>query len=386
MDPAADSASSCDCPVKLQLPHRYAHWSSWIHAEIRQLLADFHVDAQRRWQRTPNPDDLELLVPVDDQAAVQLYGVLGLSGDPRVPRTFPDLRLAVVPLPRDEGLVAERASPPKTWMHTLRHEVIHLASADYPELRAAPAWFQEGLAEAWCSGELLTPGTPDSWPHWQHVALYATASTVSGESAEQRYSADALRVARLLATVDRPAPWEQEVVSTDRMTESSLLVGLRGRHADWDLSNGTFLLTTRPGDQADLDLPAAWDGRTPFRATLRTGRAPSASEAGLLLYPAGQSPAGSTRLRLRFGQFGGFAAYLDSPQAPKRESLTPSTSTRPGDPVELSLSLEDGTLHIRCGDLHRAIPNASRRLHWPLQIRMTVRDGSLELQSHEGLP
>jgi hypothetical protein len=348
-----------------------------------------------RWDREPSEDILEfrLVVPLDDQAARDFYATAGLAGAPSTPRTFPDLALAVVPLPRNDALLAALPRPPRTWMHSFRHECAHLLSVQYPQLRAAPTWFQEGFAELWCAddsgadGALMAP--QERWPYWSTVHRWWRGHAADlPEPAEVRYSADAERVAVVLANHEGADPWNHVgPVPLPAYPQSGVpFHGLRGRHADWDPVSGKYLLATRPQEQVDLDLEHPWDGAEALTLELQLGRSPGQPEAGIVLFGTTDAEHHGVqhppRIRLRHGLGGGFVAYAESGvTAGFQAFVLPNDRNHPGMTRVLELHRRGETLHVQCGDYRKAFVLSELGLQWPLRLRMVVRDGAFRLQT-----
>ncbi|PCJ52634.1 MAG: hypothetical protein COA70_11585 [Planctomycetota bacterium] len=369
-------------PLQLDLPARYEAWRKPLMAEWAQMTLHF-PEVAARWPRNSKLElpPLRVVVPENTEAAVAFYQTAQLEGDPSVPRTFPALGLAVVPLPRNDALLAALPLPMKTWLHGFRHECAHLLSLDRPGLRAAPSWFQEGFAELWCppgaadSGVLLE--LPRAWPFWGNMHEWWRV----GESApaEARYSYSAALVALAMQSDRGETPWPELPRKPHNSPPDLAFTGLRGRHADWDIDAGRFLLATRPGQHVDLDLPEAWDGRKSLQLLMQVGRSPGKAEAGLVLFGSGDS---ETRIRLRYGLGGGFATYVEEGDVAGFEAFAlPNERDQLGIARTATLRLEGRLLHVEMLDFERTFDLEKLNLQLPLRLRMVVRDGAFLLHT-----
>lgn len=383
-----DSAAPTQAPsIEVVLPERYVHWLPRLQQELQQMQSQYPAFAER-WTRenAETAEHRRIVVPADDTAAAAFYAQAELSGDPATPRTFPALALAVVPLPRDDSLLAGLSTPPRTWLHSFRHEAAHLLSEDYPALRQAPFWFQEGVAELWCAG----PPPPtlnglEAWPYWRTIALRWGHADLATAPAEVRYSAFSMRTADSLQFDSSAAPWDSAVAKEWSLPHNAVFLepftGLRGRDADWDFVDQHFLLASRPGQQVDLDLPWPVEESSTTILEMQHGKAPSTPEAGLILSTVGQDPANSSHLRLRFGQNGGWAAYSEAAGEVSFEALSAAPLPRqPGLPHQVELRLHDHHLVIQAEGFRRRFNLDEINLQPPLQLRMYVRDGMLALR------
>lgn len=379
--------------LHLELPSRYEHWRPQLEREWA-VLRDRFDDIAARWPRqaptqAPLTLTLRLAIPADSQAARLFYSTAQLEGTPEVPRTFPSLGLAVVPLPQDDGLLAALPAPPQTWLHGFRHECAHLLSLDRPTLREAPRWFQEGFAELWCAEDAGVDGQlaplPDVWPRWGSYARYwpnPSAGQAAGDDpnmpAEVAYSAYAARVAQSLMENHDAKPWLQAPRQIPGATpEAQGFHGLRGRHADWDSGQTRFLLASQPGQQVDLDLPQELDRGDSLSWELQLGRTSLQPEAGIILFDADSQ---DRRIRIRFGRGGGLAVYPEQgPQAQYQAFESLNDRNRPGRLRVLQLRLEGETLHVLSEDFRRTFPLAEHGLRPPLRLRMVVVDGVFRL-------
>jgi hypothetical protein len=373
--PEAATSTTEEAALRLVLPPRYEHWRPGLEAELATMTAEYFA-LRARWSEEPpvRGEPPVLLLAADGLAAAALYAELGLAGDPAVPRTFPAERLAVVPLMRDDALLAALPAPPATLRHTLRHEAVHLLSLDDAPLRAAPDWFQEGLAEAWCSASPLTP-VSNAWPHaFQPHRRWS--GTWEEAPAEVRYASWAEQVRAALATETDP-PWTGLAPAFPTFAASDGPALLRGRDADWSADGGRLLLAAPAGEQVDLELAHAWDGTAPLRLELQLGRT-GQPEAGLLLLGAPADALAAPRVRLRYGLAGGLALYGEEAGLPARvEALElPAGEPRPGRKRMMSLERRGESLVLRAEGFRRQVNLAALGLRFPLHLRMYVRDGA----------
>ncbi len=382
--PTAGSAPSAVQEFDLSLPPNYESWRPVLAADWQRIQNRFDAVAAR-WKKVDlgSPSSVRIVVPADSQAAVRFYQQGQLSGDPIVARTFPEIALAVVPLPRDDKLLQGWGQPPQTWQHSFRHECAHLLSLSYPELRAAPKWFQEGFAELWCADDAGKDGVlsalPETWPFWGTVyrwwpKVQEQAVRLPGEILYSYYAA---KVARALAANPGPQPWLDMGEMQPPPVEGEFH-GLFGRHAGWNLAQGDFLLVSRPQQQVDLDLPALWDGKQPLQLQVQVGRSLGQPEAALLFLAAGQSA--GPRLRLRFGWGGGFTAYVEQGEQGSFQSYVVPNRAQ-GFAVTRAVSLEhvDDQIWVRSPGFSRSFALSSTTLQFPLRLRMVIRDGALTL-------
>ena len=383
-----DTAAQTQAPaIEVVLPERYAHWLPHLEKEL-QTMQEQYPEFAARWPRV-NAESAarrRIVVPADGIKAAAFYAQAELQGNPATPRTFPSLALAVVPLPRDDSLLAELNVPPRTWLHSFRHEAAHLLSEDYPALRAAPSWFQEGVAELWCEG----PPPPawlglEAWPYWRSIAMRWGTRDLQTAPAEVRYSAFAMRASDAINFGKGATPWDSPVATSWSLPANAVFLepftGLRGRDADWDFVDRRFLLASRPGRQVDLDLPWHLEDSNSTVLELQHGKAPSAPEAGLIISTRGQDPANSPHLRIRFGQNGGWAAYPEAAGSVSFEALSPAPLPRkPGLPHQVELLVRDNHLVIEAEGFRRRFNLDEINLRPPLQMRMYVRDGTLALR------
>lgn len=366
--------------LQLELPPRYAAWRKPLMAEWAQMTLRFPAVAAR-WPRDVSARALKLRMVVleNTEAAQDFYRTAGLEGDPSVPRTFPSLGLAIIPLPRNDALLAALPQPMKTWMHGFRHECAHLLSLDRPGLRAAPYWFQEGFAELWCPSQAGDLGAlaslPRAWPFWG--TMHEWWKEAEGAPVEASYTHFAASVAVALKENTSPTPWSGQPTQHWSSGPPTSFRGLRGRHAHWDVEAGHFLLATHPGQHVDLDLAETWDGREPLQLRMQLGRSPGEPEAGLVLFGSGVS---KTRIRLRYGLGGGFAAYIEEGETAEYEAFAlPNERDQLGVARTVTLRLVGTFLHVEMLDFERIFELEKLNLQLPLLFRMVVRDGAFLL-------
>lgn len=387
-DQLAGSVDQTPLAVDLRLPISLAAWRPHLEQDIREMAAAF-PQVTARWQRSGlqtaepsaeyNPPTLTLVVVEREREAAMLYQRLGLFGDPAVPRTFPAEGLAIVPLPRADRLVSGWPEPPQSWRHSFRHELAHLLSLQDATLRAAPLWFQEGFAEAWCDGR-PDQALPPTWPFALHLHQW-WSEPLAEAPAEVRYAAFGAQVRQLLR---QPAilPWEQqEAFQGLPQPLASPFAGLRGREAAWDTASGRYLLATRSLEQVDLDLPWTWDGDEALSLELQLGRT-GEPEAGLLFYPAEEDPRASSRVRLRFSRLGGLALYPEAAgeKAAFESVEEPAGEPQPGRRRAVTLLIREGNLVLEAEGFRRSVSLEGSSLTLPLQLRLYVRDGAFQVK------
>ena len=277
-----------------------------------------------------------------------------------MPRTFPARGLALVPLPRNDALLAELPEPPQTWLQSLGHEAAHLLMAEHPDLADAPLWFLEGLAEAWREGE------PDSSAHAWILPLPA-AGAVPNEQVLDAWAAAALH---LLASDPGLRPWEGSLPSSAPTSAVALVAWHRGREAHRDLRTGLFLVASLPGEVVEQDLPPLAPGER--RAwSLRLGSS-GAPDGGLLLRPAFGSP-----LRLRCDAAGGLAAWTEDPAQPNRsESSDRAGALATAVPREFFVEHCGDEILIQAQGFTRRLPLAPDARAYPVALILYARDGA----------
>jgi hypothetical protein len=348
-----------DCAgFELVLPQRYSHWQPAIEERLL-LVRGTLMPALERWSSAPQPT-ARVQVCADPAAAAAFLAAQGLRADPRVPRTFPARGLAVLPLPRDDRLLAALAEPPATWLQSLSHEAAHLLMAGRPELAAAPLWFQEGIAEAWREGE------PQPSAHAWILPL-PEAGDQPSERALDAWAAAALH---LLATDAGPQPWTSPLPATAPAPPAAPAFTHRGREAHADSAAGLFLVASLPGEIVELDLPPLAPGeRREWSLLLGTSGLP---EGGMLLRPRGAAP-----LRLRCDSAGGLAAWTEDPARPTRSESSDRAGTLPdGEPRRFTLEHRGGEILIHAQNFARRFPLAEEARAYPVALILYVRDGA----------
>ena len=377
-----DASPATVIPLQLELPPRYEAWREPLLQEWAQMNLRF-PEVAARWPRDSSMElpKFRVVVPENSEAAHAFYRIAGLEGDPTVPRTFPSLGLAVVPLPRNDALLAALPLPMTTWLHGFRHECAHLLSLDRPGLRATPHWFQEGFAELWCPSDAGESGVlqhmPQEWPFW--AQMHKHWSNAHDAPAEALYSFYAAVGATFLESNPGPNPGPDDPKALWQDPVEVPFTGLRGRHADWDVSAGRFLLATRPGQHVDLDLPELWDGSEALQLHMQIGRSPGSPEAGLVLFGSGDS---ETRIRLRYGLGGGFTAYLEQGETAAYEAFAlPNERGSLGITQTATLRMDGDLLHTEMLDFERSFDLKKLNLRLPLRLRMVVRDGAFLLHT-----
>ncbi|MFT7516231.1 MAG: hypothetical protein ACI84O_000004 [Myxococcota bacterium] len=366
--------------LEINLPPRYEHWRSSFEHEW-QSLQQAQSSAIELWQHVAADKQRSEIVLLSSPLAAQTYYLAnGLSGHSSTPRTFISRRLALLVLPADDRVLAELATPPQTILHDFRHEASHLLSCDYPELLAAPTWFQEGWAELWAP---LNQKDVDEWPHAHDVYRWfsdLSLDNLSSAPAEVRYSYMAAVVELAMQNSASKQPWlaKADIDLPPRPSFS----GLRGRHAYWDAANNHYLLSSMAHSQVDLDLPIVWDGVHQLNIDMRVGTT-SAPLAGLVFYNLGADVASSTVVRIPIDVDNGINAYVDSAQRPRVRPLYPPAERQGfGSFRRLQLTVENGTLIVNSGGFKRIIELSENALQLPFTVRMYVRNGSLEIK-HE---
>ncbi|TAH37869.1 MAG: hypothetical protein EYC70_06695 [Planctomycetota bacterium] len=381
-------------PIELRLPPECEHWRAPLVSECADVARAF-ARLAARWPQArahgPEPAPLRLLVAADLAEAAALYQVLQLDGDPKVARTFRQQRLAIVPLPRRDALLTQRPLPPLTWRQTLRHEMAHLLSLDRPQLQAAPAWFQEGLAEdctdSWRTGAPQAPGMAHG------VAVLALRDFLDrqpGGRAAFEALADAPGEARLMAwriaaeRACRESPQSEPWRAVQGWTLADLRLALGEVPAGEPAFVGREVDPPAPvsGAGAEELLLASWPGET-VAVRAHPGFLESASRALVAQVGRSGTPeagfviagAGGQQLRVRLSKFGGFAARLE----PLGSAATHPLQDLPADgaigtPREFQIQQSGGVLRLRSGDWKEAFP-----LQPPLRLQFYVRDGALKV-------
>ncbi len=392
--------------LELVLPQRYQHWRS-------DLLQDWHhlqIDLEQRLARWPRQTQavakspLRLTITASPADAHFLAERLKLPGNPLVPRTHPGERLALITLPRDDRLLANRAHPPRTWRETVRHEMVHLLACDRPSLGRAPAWFHEGLAEAMVA--LKPTPFPDvqqsafgsSWvPNLRELQAVdgggsmALHTVLAGEASEIRYSAWACLVLQLLQEQKSTRPWQLPFAHP---TLAEFLASLptaygdvlpsplpRGRELDFEIGGKELFMASLPSKAVVLQA-GSWQARQPLSFQMRVGRT-GAAMAGMVL----RSQADPNQvLRIRMNTFGAVVASLESLQRPNTrayQSRPQAGATSGWRDFELQVQNDEygkAFLQLQSADYKR---NFVASFTAPFQIEFYVVDGACEIRSQE---
>ena len=375
--------------IELRLPARYQHWR----ASIEQALDETEQElaALGRWSHRESGLRRHLVICVDVDAATRLYGQLGLGGDPKVARTFPNDRFAIVPLARDDRLLAERKIPPLTLMRSIRHEAAHLLCLDLLGLEDAPLWFLEGLAES------LAGKRTDRWfqPELWRVGLAKQVEQMNQEGSEadlpfilRRLPAELMLEARsqmaflALHADSSGEPWEvlsnwtsfDLLAATGGLPVAFLEPVLRGREFDPPSDAAPMLLCSYPGQVVTALLEGSWDGHY-WERNIRIG-ASGDTEGGLLI-----SGSGRDRIRVRLNRFGGGGSYAE----PKyrtwslpigNQRLSPGTE---GVMVNIRLDDSNEVLEVIVGKELKKYPLDLENLVPPFKVEVWVADGALQI-------
>ncbi len=392
--------------LELRLPQRYEHWQQNFQLDFRQLEQSME-DWAGRWPEQENAKELPALRMTITASPLEANVVahrFDLAGDAQVPRTHPSRRLALVSLPRDDRLLADRAFPPRTFWETVRHEMVHLLACNRPGLAGAPAWFHEGLAEALVPihpkafSDVTTSAVGASWIAPLEARLPAAANfplhaVLADEAAEIRYAAWASLVMQLLLSNDSATPWDlpqanptlaEFLQAAPNGYASALLYPVpRGREADFTRGGKEVLMASLP-QQAVVVEAGWWSGKRPLKLQMRVGRT-GAALAGLVLRSRGVS---DQVMRVRMNTFGAVVASLE----PVRGREPRALQSRPrGVPTatwrEFSLRLERAdnnraALRVSSGDYSRLFPVSFAP---PFRMEFYVIDGAAEVKSSQRL-
>lgn len=381
---------------ELRLPERSEHWRRALLADLASLSRLYEREAAR-WPAAEREDPYRIIVTEDLAEAVAIARELELEGDPRVPRTHPEERLALIPLPRNDRLVLERSLPPRTWRETFRHEAAHLLSLDRPDLLGAPAWFQEGFAESWADLYRAPPdevwstygaGSAALAAHWRQARPAGSARVLSALAplpSEARLTAW-----RVLAewSLDRTAPddrepWraveEMRVETAPAMLQREAPRGapaLRGREIGLPEAGEGFLLAAYPEETVGLEIAPAWPADAPLSLEIEVGRT-GFPEAGLVL-----TGAGSQRLRIRFGRFGEMGAYLEPRDRVETRPMMagPRSGVRRGFRRTLLLEPQEDRLLLHSGEVRAIFHYAEGVWEPPFALDCYVRDGAMSVR------
>jgi hypothetical protein len=356
---------------ELILPAEYAHWRPALATRLA-AVEEACAGLLARWEPDPRlpfaPAPRVIRVCRDPAEAAVLLAALGRRDDPRVPRTLPDRHLALVPLARDDRLLRALAAPPATLLESVAHEAAHLLASDRPTMKSAPAWFQEGLAEA-CRA--VSPGRAahvslwplnagaslpsevllDGWAFWVLTALERDTSQLPWMWVEALSEPDALRIGAAGGAARTPS--------------------VRGRDAHADPNAGLWLAASLPGQVVEVDLPPLSPGST--RALSLQLGASGEPDAGLRLCPA-EGAAG----RLRCDAAGGLAFWIEDLAAPARSHSSDRAASAP-DAAPRAFRLEHRGSEIAIladGGFAQRFPLQEAARAYPVALVLYVRDGA----------
>lgn len=387
---APNPEATPELPVELHLPEACSAWRPWLAEEMQQLWR--RADSYRRlWPRQDNPESLRLVVVADAAAARRFYRQMELSGDPAVPRTFPDRRLAVIPLPRLDALLVQTSQPPRSLRETLRHEAVHLWSLDAPALRASPLWFQEGFAELLASEGLQEEVEVDAypshpaWQDWlrqleqranQHPQWQAFAEGLPAEGLLEcrRWVAEQA----LLRHPENPEPWipAANMASRELLQNGSRLRALihrRGREIEPPDSDGKALLVAAAHDQVACWWPATLQEGTRLQFRFRLGRT-GVAEGGLHLRCAD-----GRQVRLRMHKRGLLSAYLEDGALLVEPLQGDGQAGGFGAWQDLQMEVRRDQLRLQSGSWKQNFSLAESGLSLPLFLEFYVFDGALQI-------
>ena len=385
---------------RLMLPPRMEGWRETLDSDLETLTVRFREGANARWpiedggkEREIPARPLTLRVASGPEEAAGVAAEWGLGGDPAVPRTHPAERLALMPLPRDEVLLAELVEPPWTFRRTLRHEAAHLLSLDRPGLRAAPSWFQEGFAEAWTDLSGGAPIRPDLWPGLEGVSLSRVKGDkpflqeLGGQAAEVRLDGWRLLAVAALGEDPGPNPWKSVEDWTAAQVDQAWFPqtffhgepSLFGRDLAFGLDEEGrpwLVLAALPGRTTVVKIPLDL-GSGPFTLEARVGRT-GAGNAGLDL-------PGKPGARILFDRLGGVSAFLQGQTPPAPTGRMPGTEQLGKiQSLVLKRSLQGGLMVLHGGTTHE-IPGAPLGKGHGTE-RFWVRDGALKIVLPAGHP
>ncbi len=356
--------------LELILPAEYAHWRPALAARLAAVEGAC-AGLLARWEPDPHllfePAPRVIRVCRDPAEAAALLAALGRMHDPRVPRTLPDLHLALVPLTRDDRLLRALAAPPATFLESVAHEAAHLLASDRPAMKSAPAWFREGLAEAcravspsraahvplwpWhADASLASEVVLDGWAFWVLTALECDPSQMPWAWVEELSEPEALRF-----------------VAAGRSPRAPVV---RGRDAHADPVAGLWLGASLPGQVVEVDLPPLTADST--RALSLQIGASGEPDAGLRLCPT-EGAAG----RLRCDAAGGLAFWIEDLASPARSHSSDRASSAP-DPAPRAFRLEHRGNEIAIladGGFAQRFPLPEAARAYPVALVLYVRDG-----------
>lgn len=360
--------------LNLEIPPRYEHWRDSIEEQL--VIAHQEFVGMNRWLRSSDSNQVSTLVLcLDVLAATKLYGQLSLSGNPQVARSFAKQKLAVVPLPRNDGLLAARARPPITLMRSIRHEAAHLWSFNYPELRASPIWFQEGFAESLAGVRTDEWFQPQLWrTHLAKLNKLPTRSEKKLPNSLRELPAELMIEARaqmfqlVMAANKSLTPWEYVedwqvndlLAATGPPPPVDVLIMQRGREFDPPTAGAPMLLCAFPRQVVTAVLDQNWGGGM-WESRLQLGRG-SVCEGGILI-----TGSGAKRVRVRLDSFGNGGSYLE--------------------PSHLTWSLpvaKQGLSHTRNGVMVACRIGSSQGAKLEVQVGNEIREYELEEGELEG--
>ncbi len=391
-------------PLELDLPQRFQSWRPVLIEDWLALQRVFRAVAQR-WPEVidGHPEPLRLTITASPLEARFLSDRMELAGDPMVPRTHPHRRLALVTLPRDDRLLAERDLPPRSWRETVRHEMVHLLACNRPGLATAPAWFHEGLAEA------LVGLDPSPFPTHQNLMMGSAWAAelrrvgavgdnlqrplhalLAEQPAEVRYLAWSSLVLQLLQKSDSQTPWQ---LTDARPSLAAFLAALPddygrnrnlpqifGRDVDYTLGGKNLLLASLPLRGVSF-YAGRWRGEQPLNLEMRVGRTGAAMGAVIL-----RSPHHQQVLRLRINTFGAAVASMEDlrnvgPRAfQSRPEVSPTASWRPFRFEFKADANGERRLVVSSGDYQRTFEPAFAP---PYELQFGVHDGVYEIRSEQ---
>ncbi|HBF22233.1 MAG TPA: hypothetical protein DDW23_00330 [Planctomycetes bacterium] len=369
-----------------QIPTRYQNWTETLVNDLAILADRFAGVADSRWPATSVKSPLKVVIAANPRQAAQAAAEWGLSGDSSVPRTHPNERLALIPLPRDDALLADLENPPWSFRQSFLHEAAHLLSLDRPGLRKAPPWFQEGFAETWIDLSGSAPADYEAWPRLAGVSLWTVKDAgpflrgLREQAAEIRLDGWRLLAAAALKKNLGSTPWKEvEEWTLANLKQEYLASGvelgppaLYGRDLAFGVdSKGSpwIVLASLPHRTVVVELPL-FLGEDPFGLEIVVGRTGAAN--------AGLDIAGSPGSRIVFDRLGGLSVSQQgtSPSAPVGRLV----GTQPlGRPKKIYLAKSsEGDLVVRHEGLEQKVssPNLAGP---PVLGKFWVRDGSLKV-------
>lgn len=389
--------------LELTLPQRYHHWEKAFADDWRNVYELMDQWAERWPAENEGEQALKMTITASPLEANFVAHRAGLPGDAKVPRTHPSRRLALISLPRDDRLLADRKYPPRTFTETVRHEMVHLLACDRPGLASAPAWFHEGLAEA------LVPIHPKPFPDvttsamgssWMEPLLarmtggadFPLQAVLADAPAEVRYAAWASLVMQLLNQSDSLTPWELPQANPTlaefldsvprRYGQRTAYPIPRGREADFEFGGKTLLMASLP-QQAVVVEAGWWNGQQPLHFSMRVGRT-GAALAGVVLRSQAQP---EQVVRVRMNTFAAMGASLESVQGTQPRAMQsrprgkPTASWRDYE-LRLEQKGDESILRLSSDDYRRSFPPEFKP---PYRLDFYVIDGAAEVSSQQQL-